>query len=400
MANTNEEQSGKTENPIISISGMLVGICNIIMGIAGFIIIGLLKQKILVNLIIIGILLIGVIAGIVLGIILLSANTKSGKGLFTIIVSGIMFLCLVVDGLFVVQNLSAEYGVTGKEESRDYATTIPESDLNQADIQSDTVIWINAVYAIPTYADGRDYRFIGGTSPEQENIDNLSSMLESAWGVTDRVSALQCVDKLIRKGHQSKYQEYLQDLKRWGILDLEEEDARRELENGSFDEKTQNQYIIAYRIYREQPENGILAWDYCRAVQQLGYYYVMDYITLEECMDQSLEIAEKLQSSFHSWDDMANSYLLGYEFWSGQEASDWGSEAYFRKQEYEDIMEYDPYIFALDWDYELVDTWTGAVHRTSEEDVYHVVASAYADYVKRMGYEVDPEHWLLGEDNK
>lgn len=45
-------------------------------------------------------------------------------------------------------------------------------------------------------------------------------------------------------------------------------------------------------------------------------------------------------------------------------------------------MEYDPYIFALDWDYELVDTWTGAVHRTLEGDVYHVVASAYADYIK------------------
>lgn len=391
-----EEKTGK---PGIGMADIWLGIFNIVIGAIAFWVIGFQDQSMTVNLVIFAIVQLGLLAGFVVGIILLSAGTKRGKGLFTLITAGVMFLFTIVDGLFMFWNVVEKTEGKNKDESEIYTVEKPESDLNQADIQSDTVIWINAVYAIPTYADSRDYRFIGGTNPENANYDNLSSMLESAWGVTDRISALECVNRLLERGHQAKYQEYLQELERQGLSDMEEDDLRRELEQSDLEEKTRNQYIIAYRIAKEQPENGILAWDYCRAVQQLGYYYVMDYITLEECMEKSLDLAKEIQAAYSSWEDMANSYLLGYEFWSGQEASDWSTEAYERKSEYEDIMKYDAYIFAMDWNYALEDTWSGAKHTVSEEDVCNVVEEAYAGYVERMGYEIETDHWLLGKED-
>ena len=113
-------------------------------------------------------------------------------------------------------------------------------------------------------------------------------------------------------------------------------------------------------------------------------------------MDKSLEIAKQLQSTYASWDEMANSYLLGYEFWSGQSLNEFGTDAYLRKSEYEDIMAYEPYIFAIDWNYELQDTWTGVEHSVATEDIYDVVCDAYTDYVQRMGYEMEEDHWLNG----
>lgn len=389
-----EESSIKRQRGI----GIGAAIFNVIAGCAGFALISFAELSMWLNYAVMAVLWIGLFAGLFFGIRLLVLDKRKACGLTAVILTGIMLLLFAVDNVIILREQSGDWD---RDESSfavesDFPSEKPMSNLNQADIQSDTVIWINAIYAIPTYADSRDYRFIGGTMPYIEDASSLELMLESGWGVTDRKSALECVEKLIQKGHQSSYMEYMEKLSMQGLLDLQENEVREYFEGENLEDKELNKYIAAYRIYKNDAENGIIAWDYCRAVQLLGYYYVMDYITLEECMDKSLEIAKQLQSTYASWDEMANSYLLGYEFWSGQSLNEFGTDAYLRKSEYEDIMAYEPYIFAIDWNYELQDTWTGVEHSVATEDIYDVVCDAYTDYVQRMGYEMEEGHWLNG----
>lgn len=56
-------------------------------------------------------------------------------------------------------------------------------------------------------------------------------------------------------------------------------------------------------------------WDLCRATQLLGMMYLVKMIDREE-MDREFSAAGKvIQQQFHSWDEMAESYLGGYEAW-------------------------------------------------------------------------------------
>lgn len=56
-------------------------------------------------------------------------------------------------------------------------------------------------------------------------------------------------------------------------------------------------------------------WDLCRATQLLGMMYLVKMIDREE-LDREFSAAGKvIQQQFHSWDDMAESYLGGYGAW-------------------------------------------------------------------------------------
>ena len=170
-----------------------------------------------------------------------------------------------------------------------------------------TVQWINATYAILTKNDGNHIRAFGGflitdDLPDPEYAKNmvktkLREGLSSAWGVTDRTSAEAVVERLIQSGQAT----------------------------GS-------------------------AWDYSRAMSNLGFYYHADYYTLEESLDKSLEVAKMIQGTYHSWDEFVESYLVGYESWSGTSVKD-------RREIYEKLKAsvFNPY--AIDWNLELTKSW-------------------------------------------
>lgn len=381
----NTAKNNKGVSPIVGYIGVGISILNIILGIAGFTLIGYMKKTMAVNLAIMFVLLIGLFTGLLIGVILLVKCPKKGKGLFAVIATGVMLLFFAVDGTFLIRDMAYGTEKEGYFSLGNYPVAKPESNLTQADIQSDTVIWINATYAIHTYDDERDYRFIGGTNPDMDTRDQLANMLETSWGVTDRTSALACVERLMNKGHHSKYLTYEKQLKRWEALDKTEWECKEILWEHNIEEEEFNKYVAAYRIHNTYPENNILAWDYCRAIQMMGFYYVMDYVTLEECMDTSLRIAKELQTQYDSWEDMAGSYLLGYEFWKGEDAKEYDFDAMMRREAYQDIINNEPYIYGLDWNYPLVDTWSQAVHDESKEDVYNVVCADYEEYVKSVG---------------
>lgn len=65
----------------------------------------------------------------------------------------------------------------------------PESSLRQADVECDTLQWLNATYAMFVHSTGCDYHLIAGYSDESdEGKDYIKNGLESSWGITDRQS--------------------------------------------------------------------------------------------------------------------------------------------------------------------------------------------------------------------
>ena len=61
------------------------------------------------------------------------------------------------------------------------------------------------------------------------------------------------------------------------------------------------------------------AWDYCRAAQLLGMFYIAGYMTREEMMKEAHKAAEVMKANYNSWEELCESYIAGYAEWVGDE---------------------------------------------------------------------------------
>lgn len=184
-------------------------------------------------------------------------------------------------------------------------------------------------------------------------------------GISDRDSAIRQNGSLLEKGHRKKYREFISEMKSRGLLSLSEEEllARVERENGDV-----NEFQAAYRAYQAMGEKAVDAWDYSRALQVLGDCYQAEYISLEECLDQSLAVAKKLQEEFGSWDEVCESYLYGYHFWKKDDANYQSSDTAKRWEVYEELKEMEDGPFSVPYDTELKESWKNVEIKEEEEE--------------------------------
>ena len=187
---------------------------------------------------------------------------------------------------------------------------------------SDTVLWFNATYAPLTSSNAGDWRLVGGMEPSAYSKSLTKTLISSDWSVDDRESALETLDWLRDEGHRETYRNYQEELEELGMLDLEpdvfiETLLDSEMEGYLF------RYVMIYDLYSEGlDEEVIAAWDLCRINQLCGDFYLCGYMTYEEAMDISLENSLVLQDMFSSWDELVDSYMLGYQFWQSDPALD------------------------------------------------------------------------------
>lgn len=60
---------------------------------------------------------------------------------------------------------------------------------------------------------------------------------------------------------------------------------------------------------------SILAWNYCRAMQLLGCFFVAGYIDRQTMREQSCLVGRLIQSEFSSWEELCTNYLAGFMWW-------------------------------------------------------------------------------------
>lgn len=216
---------------------------------------------------------------------------------------------------------------------------------------SDTVQWFNNTYAILTVLNRRDYTVYTGGKADNFSKALAEMVLEDTWGVTDRASADENLKWLLDEGHRISLWEDLEVLAGLGLADIPEtQRAETILENYDMDEAQAQQYAEWFSLYEQYGQDTAAGWDYSRAMWLLGYYYLAGYYTEEEALDQSLDLAKTIQSTFDSWDSFMESYFVGYEYWS-EESSD------ERREIYETLKSADDNPFRLDWNTTLEKTW-------------------------------------------
>ena len=221
----------------------------------------------------------------------------------------------------------------------------------------DTVLWFNATYAPLTYSNSGDWRQVGGVEPTGMDSSLVRYALNRDWNIEDKESALETVESLKLEGHRAKCRECMEELEEMGMLEYGEEEFVQKLQESGIEENL-FRYVIAYYLYQSgQNENYIAAWDLCRVNQLYADFYICEYMTYEEAMNASLENSKNLQQMYSSWEEMMDSYMMGYQFWQSDPAVTEDSPTLKRYGYYETLHAMDDGPYTLDWDMELKKSW-------------------------------------------
>lgn len=203
------------------------------------------------------------------------------------------------------------------------------------DTNSDTVRFINATYALITTSNDMDTSIYGGLKRSFLNNMSMEVALKDSWNITDTASAESTIEWLMTEGHNKEFMDLLNEYQgsREEVMKFRQElKAKGSLT--SDEAQLLELYDMLEEVHADNPEQGILAWDLCRATQIASWSYVAGFLSYERSMEISIEASTRLQEQFTSWDQLVHNYLLGYQYWSGESPEDTQSELVYRKQIY------------------------------------------------------------------
>ena len=233
-----------------------------------------------------------------------------------------------------------------------------ENAQNKEDSElKETILWFNATYAPLSYSNDGDWRLIGGWEATQENKDMTHALLLFDWEIWDRQSALDTIEALKESGHREKWQECEDELEEMGLLNLDEETFIEKFTEAGIEENAVR-YVLVYDMHRQGiTAEDIAAWDLCRVNQLYADAYVCGYLTYEEAMEGSLQNSLVLQKQFSSWEEMLNSYMLGYQFWKNDPCISEDSPTMERWNCCEELMAMEGGPYTLNWNMKLEECW-------------------------------------------
>lgn len=225
------------------------------------------------------------------------------------------------------------------------------SEENNSTVEStDTIQWFNNTYAVLTVSNGWDDTLYGGLPANNSSQMLAYTALYNTWNITDRATADEKLEWLLTEGDRADVAEGMGYLAEDGFADVpEEERVEKLIEDYWLTTKDAQHYANMFALYEQYGENAVAGWDYSQAITLLSYGYLAGFYTEEESLDLSLEIAEKLQTVFDSWDSFMESYFVGYEF-HGNDSSE-------QRTIYEERKAASDNPFRLDWNMKLEKSW-------------------------------------------
>jgi hypothetical protein len=138
--------------------------------------------------------------------------------------------------------------------------------------------------------------------------------MEEWWGITGRLSFFDSIDWIKGEGHRKGFNDWAQY-----IAYLSEQGYKELLEDNKGNEDKLNKIKIVKEYYKELEGKNLLGWDYSRYINLCRWAYMVGYITGEEAWQMIMPVAEMLQNTFDSWEDLGRNYIIGREFWSREQ---------------------------------------------------------------------------------
>lgn len=146
------------------------------------------------------------------------------------------------------------------------------------------------------------------------------SQLDEGWGIKNKKELIGILSWLETEGHRKSFDKAAKT-----VADLNDEQFNALVAADSNDKEKTHKLLIVREFSRQLGSKSILAWDYCRYIFLCRWGYGIGLISEQEAWDRIMPVAQKLQNTFDSWEDIGCNYLIGRQYWSYKESMEDGN---------------------------------------------------------------------------
>lgn len=200
-------------------------------------------------------------------------------------------------------------------------------DEHKMDVTTTGYKWGANLTSLYAYMEEGNPNVIGGHSVDGWVYDETVEMLDKAYGILDRDSAKEVLDRMITYGHQAKYRLALDDKnvkKAISAIQKDFPDGISYDDSMCIDESyfknngisTDHFYAVkgVACAYVRFGENAFMGYDYIRLTRVAFLAYQCGYITEEECSELLYNMETQLQEEYSSYRDIHECYSYGEMF--------------------------------------------------------------------------------------
>lgn len=171
--------------------------------------------------------------------------------------------------------------------------------------------WALATTAILATHNKQRHDLLAGGERTADNIQRWQHLLTQWWEVHNRAELLAALQRLERHGHRRAFQELATQ---WMAATKEQQEQMR-IAAAPDEQKIQRLTVVA-KYAATLGRKSLLGWDATRYIMLCRWGYGVGYLTEKEAWQHIMPTARRLQSTFQSWADLGENYLIGRMFWS------------------------------------------------------------------------------------
>jgi len=181
--------------------------------------------------------------------------------------------------------------------------------------------WALATTALLIEVNKERHDLLGGRELSRKNIQRARNLLSKWWGVNNRQDLLTALSWVEKEGHRK-------DCIATGTFvaslgDQDYADLVDKLEQAQ-DKEGLHRVRILREYFEELGGKSLIGWDFARYIALCRWGFAARYMSEDEAWERIMPVAEKLQATFGSWEDLGENYVIGREYWSHEETSKTG----------------------------------------------------------------------------
>jgi len=171
--------------------------------------------------------------------------------------------------------------------------------------------WALATTAFLSYYNRDHVDMLTPNARNETNVAETLGLLRDWWGIDSRAELFHSLDFLESGGHRADFQKMGRSL-----VAMNDAQYRAALSSQKSHPERVRVMKLTRDHFRVSRANSLIAWDYGRYVMLCRWGYMVGFLTEDEAWARIMPAARTIQSSFHSWAEFGDDYLVGREFWS------------------------------------------------------------------------------------
>jgi len=215
-------------------------------------------------------------------------------------------------------------------------------------------LWLNAAGSCLSAANNADTQRLmvhfAGTPGSGLRKMAIRRTLKNNWGITSPDTAIAEMFGLLTVGTRARFQMMMERQEAKGEVtgpDSGPAHTQSNLPVGGPGTSLQSRLLDAWR---RRGANALLGWDLGRLACNAQYCFLAGYLSREELTALGTAAYELAQKHCLGWEDLMESYLLGFQFWCGEDENVPGSQSARRREVYEKLRKERPSIYeAVPW---------------------------------------------------